>query len=79
MGFEVGDRVKFTNNSHRYSVCRENPLAGSEYECEGVVYKALALGSSVLVLWDNGEHNGYQHEDLSLSSNPYGNVESFWE
>jgi hypothetical protein len=77
MEFKVGDRVNFTNNSHCYVIRRENPLVGTEYECEGVVYNISNL--SINVLWDNGIRNVYRHDDLSLSSDIHGSVESFWE
>jgi len=74
---EVGDRVIFVKNDiAEYDVGRNNPLVGTEYECEGVVEE---IDFNVHVLWDNGHINEYDNYTLAKVNDNKGTVISIWE
>ena len=57
-----GDRVYYVHNTFGYTLGRNNPLFGSNYECEGTVRQIA--GNSVSVKWDNGTYNSYTDTTL---------------
>lgn len=59
--YKAGDRVYYTSGIHGQS--RNNPLFGSEYECQGTISHAGDI--YVQVSWDNGTHNSYSAIDLT--------------
>lgn len=51
-----------------YPANEEDPLIGSEYECEGLVIKRAADDEYPLeVAWDNGQVNQYRPRDLDIT------------
>lgn len=65
--FQEGDRVYYVSGRHgKYG---NNPLRGSEFECEGTVANRNTLdGLDIRVNWDNGTSNSYSFDDLRLVS-----------
>lgn len=65
--FQEGDRVYYVSGRHgKYG---NNPLRGSEFECEGTVTSRDTLGGlDTQVNWDNGTTNSYSFGDLRLVS-----------
>jgi hypothetical protein len=62
-----GDRVIFVSNESGYTLGPWNPLKGSEWFCQGTIDND-PVSRSVLVRWDNGEHNYYVKDDLMLDN-----------
>ena len=61
---KVGTKVKLVNADPGYSIGRNNPLAGTKWECAG---KYVGGGT---VEWDNGTQNGYKGGEL-VPAEPY--------
>lgn len=61
--YKAGDRVYYTSGIHGQS--KNNPLFGSEYECDGTIISIDHDGGYVQVEWDNGTHNSYSTHDLT--------------
>lgn len=58
-----GDRVKLIKLKRDWVLAKDNPLVGSQYECEGTITDVRS--SCYRVGWDNGEINsGYTDEHL---------------
>ncbi len=69
-----GMRVLLTKPDRGYTICDTNPLVGTEWECTGTV--DTHGSSSVSVDWDNGNHNSYKDNELSLVHE--GRCKSIW-
>ncbi len=59
---ESGDKVLYV--SGRHGANKQNPLAGTEFECEGIISIA-SRGGFIKVDWDNGAWNSYSLSDLA--------------
>lgn len=60
-----GMRVLLSKPDEEYTIGKSNPLVGTEWECTGTIY--TYGNTSVTVDWDNGKHNSYKDNELSLS------------
>jgi len=61
--FNLGDRVVYVSGAHGRG--SNNPLAGTQYECQGtVMIEDKGMGFPIQVLWDNGKTNSYSSGDL---------------
>lgn len=58
----IGIRVVYVQNA--YGVGPTNPLVGTKFECEGIVYDVS--GQTCYVRWDNGSENDYSYKTLEL-------------
>jgi hypothetical protein len=65
-----GDRVIFVNNESGYTLGRFNPMFGTEWFCEGVVFEGGGK-DTIRVLWDNGQKNSYVQRDLKIVMSNY--------
>jgi len=63
---KIGDRVYYV--SGRYGCESNNPLKGSDYECQGTIKEISSRTASIVVLWDNETSNGYDKGDLQIAS-----------
>jgi hypothetical protein len=63
---KIGDRVYYV--SGRYGCAPNNPLKGTDYECQGTIKEISARSTSIIVLWDNETSNGYDKDDLQTTS-----------
>ena len=61
---KIGDRVYYV--SGKYGQASNNPLKGSEYECQGTIKEISARLCSVIGLRDNDYSNGYEETDLQM-------------
>ena len=67
---KIGDRVYYVSGKH--GCTPNNPLKGSEYECQGTIKEISTWSTSIVIRWDNGASNGYNESDLRIASvGPY--------
>ena len=72
---KTGMRVLLTNPDPGYNIGASNPAAGTDWEQIGTV---TDYGShSISVNWDNGNHNCYKSNELSLANG--GICQSIWK
>lgn len=62
---KIGDRVYYV--SGKFGCASNNPLKGSDYECQGTIKEISSRAGSVIVLWDNEASNGYDKADLEIA------------
>jgi hypothetical protein len=63
---KIGDRVYYI--SGKFGMALNNPLKGTDYECQGTIREISARTASIEVLWDNETSNGYDKSDLQIVS-----------
>jgi hypothetical protein len=62
---KIGDRVYYV--SGKFGMAPNNPLKGTDYECQGTIKEVSSRTASIIVLWDNETSNGYDAGDLQIT------------
>jgi hypothetical protein len=63
--FQTNMRVVLVQPDTDYTINENNPLYGTQLQCEGVITDILYSGSGVRVAWDNGRRNCYKEGELA--------------